>query len=300
MLNAQRFCGAVVIFAMSVACALDAVAQGRAVPTMPELTPVQPDVAFPLDRPMQRPAGIAWQPPEPGGRPRLWITDWAGSVVAVNLQTRRSIEYDVTERVSPGPAAFDFRRRNLWAIHRDRSQQQLIRGFRNPGSGPTGPNPELQPLARADLPVLSNRPRITGMAVDSSRDTSTIGDIVWVCRGGGLCSTIEVYDVRRREMLAQFFPRCEPKDIAIDPDGRRLWILADNGPARSMVLVERWLTSAFDNPRPTADALRTRRYLVLPPETPRATAIAATGSAVWALLNDPSSSANSPTSGAPP
>jgi hypothetical protein len=243
---------------------------------------------------MQRPAGLAWQPPSSGGE-RLWLTDAeAGKVFEVDPAAKGppiAIEHAVAGRVAPGPAAFDVRRWRLWAVDQTPKRIQFIRGFRRPSGGPAVPDDVLEPFAKARLPVMPLRPPIRGIALDSWRDQSRRGRIVWICRGGGLCSTIEVYDLKRGEMLAHFFPRCEPEAITIDPDGRRLWILANNGPQRSMVIIERWLTGAIPGP----SVLETRRFLKLPPEIPRATAIAATGDAIWALVEDPRTSTTQPT-----
>jgi hypothetical protein len=285
----------VAIACAATAVALEASAQHPAAPSAPKLAVVQPDRSLPLDQPMQRPTGLAWDPTP--SRPRLWLTDAGVSkVFAVNPAGKGTLhELAVAGSILPGPAAFDVRRQRLWAVDQSQDQTRLIRGFRWPKQGQSAPDSDLQPLSSVDLPELSHRPKIRGIAVDSTRDSSTHGRIVWVCRGGGLCSTIEVYHVNRGEMLAQFFPRCEPESISIDPDGRRLWILANNGPDRSMVLVERWLTGKADEPIPEPSVLETRRYLELPPEFPRATAIAATGDAIWALVEGPRTSGKHPT-----
>jgi hypothetical protein len=287
----QRFC-VVIAFAAAVV-AIQAGAQHRAAPSAPTLTVIQPDLSLPLDRRMQRPAGLAWQPPSSGGeRLRLTAAE-AGKVFEVDPAAKGPpIEHAVAGSVAPGPAAFDVRRWRLWAVDQNREHPRPIRIFRRVSGGPS-PDQPLRPFAKAKLPVISHRPTIRGIAIDSSRDPSRRGRIVWICRGGGLCSTIEVYDLKRGEMLAHFFPRCEPEAITIDPDGRRLWILANNGPQRSMVIIERWLTG--DEPSPGPSVLETRRFLKLPPEIPRATAIAATRDAIWALVEDPRTSTTQPT-----
>ena len=47
-------------------------------------------------------------------------------------------------------------------------------------------------------------------------------------------------------------------------------------------------------PIPQPSVAETRRFLELPPDIPRATAIAATGDAIWALVEDPRTSKTQP------
>lgn len=274
--------------------ALQAGAQHRAAPSTPKLTVVKADQSFAVELPMRRPIGLAWDPAP--SRPRLWLTDAeARKVIEVDPATEvPPTEHKVGRNVAPGPAAFDVGRGRLWTVDQNPRHTRPIRVF-DRVSGRPSPDQLLRPFAKAKLPDGPHRPAITGIAIHSSKDPSKRGPIVWICRGGGLCSSIEVYDLERRELLAHFFPRCEPVAIAIDPDGRRLWILADNGPDRSMVLVERWLTAGADEPIPQPSVLETRRFLELPPETPRATAIAATGDAIWALVDEPRAFKTQPT-----
>jgi hypothetical protein len=123
----------------------------------------------------------------------------------------------------------------------------------------------------------SKQPPVTGFAIRGTGDAKR----GWSCRGGGLCATIEVRDAND-ELLWSFYPRCEPIDLNFDPDGRRLWIVAGNGPGQGAVLLERLLVDTADESDFRESAMRTTRFLALPVFVQPA-AIVSTGSSVWVL-----------------
>lgn len=250
------------------------------------------------------PSGLAWQPTgEPQGR--LWVS--YGRAGGVNLQSFKPLrsghvseysEYQVSEGVEPGPMVYDTERATLWTFD-GRIDRPMIPVF-------IETDPRLKPPGGTLIPGDSlpfegggaRRPEVRGVALYRFLLPNIQGEILGVCRGGGLCSSVEVYDLRARQLLTRFFPMCEPAGIAVDPDGRRFWLLADNGPGRGMVLIERHvrgLTVSGGHPHPSI--LDTRRFRVLE-RSIRGIAIAATGSSVWVLSErvDPSPRV----SGAPP
>ena len=252
------------------------------------------------------PSGLAWQPTEES-QGRLWVS--YGRATGVNLQSFRPTdplhitddtgymegsyrEYSVSGGVEPGPMVFDAERARLWTF--DRRSDRPLPVFTEPSPVRTPPAGTLAP--EDSLPYLpseegsARRPEVRGVALYRSRHLNVDREILGVCRAGGLCSSVEVYDLRRRILLTQFFPMCEPAGIAVDPDGRRFWLLADNGPGRGMVLIERHVRGLVDSgTRPHTSLLDTQRFRVLDSNI-RGTAIAATGTSVWVLSEkvDPS------------
>jgi hypothetical protein len=189
------------------------------------------------------------------------------------------VTYTIAANVKPGPVAYDFRRNALWTFDANRNKPIPVFSGRDPGRR----GGSLVPGDAVDYDELPHRPEIRGIAFYRVPHPRQDREILGLCRGGGLCSTIEIYDLRDMRLITRFFPRCEPVDIAVDPDGRRFWILADNGPDRGMVLFERHVTRALtENGYPHPSVLETRRFRVLPTDI-RGAAIAATGEAVWVL-----------------
>jgi hypothetical protein len=236
---------------------------------------------------------------EPDGQDLLWVSDFDQQRI-----TRISPHPTVTEvdyqvggaggLFRPGPVIIDPTTLPpdpssvmLWTI--DSGRGNLIRGFTQ--GGPPGV-PTLSPSPGVPLVGLDRRSRITGLAIDPLGAGSLQfagSDRFWTCRGGGLCSTIEIWNSTTGTVSAYFYPRCEPVDIAFDPSGTRLWILADNGPGRPYLLFERELTGDGDDRVLSGGNLSKRIFRL--PGTLRPTSLTASYDAVW-VLTGPQDSAS--------
>jgi len=252
------------------------------------LTPVQ---VLHLDTNMTRPAGITWQRLEPDGHDLLWVSDIdqqrVTSISPHSAVTEVDFQVGGADGLfRPGPLIIDPLASPpdpssvmLWTI--DHGSDSLIRGF-TVGGPPASPT--LSPSAGVPLVGLDRRSRITGLAIDplgAGSPQFAGSDRVWTCRGGGLCSTIEIWDTTTGTVVDYFYPRCEPVDIAFDPSGSRLWILADNGPSRPYLLFERELTGDGDERVLSAGNLSKRTFRL--PGTLRPISLTASDNAVWVL-----------------
>jgi hypothetical protein len=292
-------CGGVTLFqdpglriATIIFCTLTIPTNVRApnVAALPKPQPIgvlYPSQVLTVSHEMVEPAGLAWEESPDGGWGRLWTSDVDQGTI-VSLQSRPGgtrVSYTVAGHVRAGPVVFNPVSRKLWAI--DRMSNQIIRGFAITG-GPS--NPTLVPSQRIGIGQvqLRHRPGIRGIAFDPTGAGSEADDLVWVCRGGGLCSSVELWNLKNGiVVVGRFFPKCEPIDITIDPEGRRLWILADNGPGNRTILLERKLTGTPAERVASASGM-TERFIALP-STFRPSAIAASRDAVW-VLTPPSGS----------
>ena len=260
-------------------------------------SPRIPEIAFTydtqVDQKIKKVGGLGWQksPSDPLGR--FWISDQEKKKELVTLEptTGRLEVRRVAARFKPGPLAVDVVfgdaeaiETRLWIL--DTSKHKF---FSVIGRDQFGQERQIGRI-RKSLPVLRFKPKvrrapITGMAIFRKPGKEEDDTQLWVCRGGGLCSTIEVIDPENNGLLAKFFPRCEPIDIAIDPSGKRLWILADNGEDRGAVLIERSLeVQRGQHPWEVARA-GTLGFRALPPEI-RPVSIVATDDSVWVITEE--------------
>jgi hypothetical protein len=243
---------------------------------------------------MTTPAGLAWWAGD--GRPgELWISDSVERKIVKFVPGQRDAEgvISIGREIKPGPVVLIGGpgpslpgKPRLLAF--DRTTNEVVLDLQEDlsprGSGRTTPvySDRGYPIDRAP-----RRSEIRGIAVQLDRASMSALPLVWTCRGGGLCSTIEVWRLDgqlRAELVADFFPRCEPIDIAIDPSGDRLWILADRGAGQRPMLIERRLSDHLGR-RPWQVASGPSRRLVELDLPARAIAIAATPESVWVLTD---------------
>ena len=202
--------------------------------------------------------------------------------VRVDVSDGSRREFNVHHSVNIDSILFNNYTRRLWALDTDGTT--LYRDFEVVG---TGPDEALVPVAAATAVIdqVANRAPINGITLDPGLNDNLAARLIWVSRGGGLCSCIELRDPdapKSEEVLGRFFPKSEPVDISIGPDGKRLWILADNGSDNPMVLIERRL---YGSPSKRAAAARnpTERFYVFDKEF-RPSAIAAALDGVWLMV----------------
>ncbi len=272
------------------------VARPPEIPTAKTRSPSRP-----LDEDLGRASGLAWQPPYKKRPGRLWVAFEEEETLASWIpggwkKTKFSIDTE-GQRTFPALLAFDNikgstgqladTKKYLWAI--DGKRSWIFPGIKTKtsGGGQTDPH-TFAPTKRVQIGHIKHQSKITGFALDPKRNPKTERVIFVTCRGGGLCSTVEVRRPRKNdepdEILAQVYPGCEPMSIAIDPSGERLWILADNGPDRRAVLLERRIDGSTPRQRILSASGLTRSISALDVEG-RPIAIAATKDSVWVLSN---------------
>ena len=250
----------------------------------PVIPVLEPRTTVDIPPSIRQPSGLAWERSS-----RLPWRRWTGRLLVSDVVDGKGKVFKIKPdgtmyggpidlpTLRPGPVAFDPHLRQLWTI--DPRESPIAE---DPGEDPGAPDPDSRLFIHGQLPILvkPNQPAVTGISFRARGMRKEI----WSCRGGGLCATIEVRDSdsKTKELLWSFFPRCEPIDIAIDPDGRRLWILADNGKGRSTVLLEHLITDSTDDRGPRMSVSQTGRFLALPADV-KPTAIISTGKSVWAL-----------------
>lgn len=231
-----------------------------------------------IDAPGEEPSGLAWD------GTNLWVIDAAKrQVQRASPVTKKWTVWPVLGLNLLGPAAFDAKNSVLWVI--DRPGAQIAR----PG-GRTHTHPQTQ-ICRIPIPsgghVIDLKPNLC-IPVTSRADIGPVtglawdGTTLWLSAGEGLCACVYRIDPQDGKVLLSFFPRCQPVGIAIDPEGERLWIAADNGPNRSALLLQRSLTGQKDHEGRPVSVLRSQQFLALQAEV-RPNAIAATSSEVWVL-----------------
>ena len=236
-----------------------------------------------LSETMTNPVGFAWEIFPDGSHELLWAVDpGQRKVVRVEVSGQFRREYNVGGSANLDSIFFNNYTRRLWALDADGTT--LYRDFEVVG---TGLDEALVPVAAANAVIdqVAHRAPINGITLDPGLNDNLAARLIWVSRGGGLCSCIELRDpdaAKGEEIIGRFFPKCEPVDISIGPDGKRLWILADNGSDKPMVLIERRLYGA---PSKRAAAARNpvERFYVFDREF-RPSAIAAALDGVWLMV----------------
>jgi hypothetical protein len=173
----------------------------------------------------------------------------------------------------------------LWSI--DNSRRKINRGISITHPLPSrGDQSTFAPTDWKEIKDSSKRPIIRGIALDPIRDIEgeDQGDLYVVCRGGGLCSSIEVRKIGTKESLVHIYPKCVPIGIAFDPAGQSLWILADQGLERKPYLIEKRLIGSTPQERLESIAAPTTNIRELVVQG-RPVALAVTSNGIWVLSN---------------
>jgi sugar lactone lactonase YvrE len=234
---------------------------------------------------MENPVGFAWEAGSGGGPEFLWAVDIdRNKVIRVAASGGARREYNVGGVANLESIFFNNLTRKLWAL--DTNGKTLYRGFTIVGTGAAA---TLTPITanQVDIQQVADRAPISGLTLDPGLKDNLFSNLIWVSRGGGLCSCVELRNPDNQEVIGRFFPKCEPIDISIGPDGKRLWILADNGPGNPMVLIERRLHGPPSKRVETAGG-RTERFYTFDTDF-RPIAIAAADKGVW-LMTGPGQS----------
>jgi hypothetical protein len=236
-----------------------------------------------LSQTMTNPVGFAWERPH-GGPELLWAVDRdQKKVVRVGVGNTIRREYAIDPGATLDSVFFNNRTRRLWAL--DADGETLYRGFNIDST--TTPQ-TLVPISADTVQInqLANRAAINGITLDPGLSDELHNRMIWVSRGGGLCSCVELRNPEEtsaaEEITGRFFPKCAPVDLSIGPDGKRMWILADNGERNPMVLIERPLYGALSNRAAIAGRPTIRFYKFK--ETFRPSAIAASHEGVWLMV----------------
>lgn len=246
-----------------------------------------------VEKTFKKIGGLAWEPSASDPLGRFWISDREkrNELVSLEPTTGELKVRRIAATFKPGPLAVDVVSDNsasnetrLWILDVSRHKLFSLAGRETPPE-----ESKIVPFRKRfpgiRIKPVTRRAEITGIATSRKPGKNEDSRIIWTCRGGGLCSTIEVVDPENKQTLAKFFPRCEPIDIAINPSGDRLWILADNGERRGAVLVERSLEVQEDRQPWEGARGKTLRLRSLPREI-HPVSIVATDDSVWVITEN--------------
>lgn len=299
--GARCFVVATVMLWMSLSCEVLRASDFRTVSAPPKIpTATVQREPIEVSRDLGRASGLAWQPGDRTSTDTLWIAfQGARKVVRIQPPTTSGqvIHPDVyscgsRETFVPGLLAYDATPRpidvryRVWSISSDRLRVSRLVLDAQAGNGPsvrpTGGELSIEPSQRALR-------TITGFAPSPDHDDDGLPEAFIICRGGGLCSTIEGRRRSDGELIFRFHPRCVPLNIAVAPDGNSLWILADNGPDAPAVLLERELRGSTTLERLRRAARPSERVYSVETKG-RPSALAVSGGSIWVVSNEPSGS----------
>jgi hypothetical protein len=253
-------------------------AQRRSVflpPGAPQLGELEADEPLHLDPNITDPESLLWD----SDTGSLLLTEPATNRVYV-LDTESGDITDAFEipGLGSGPAVFDPTHQGIFVVDNPtgfRSEDEASDAKRRTVVyEPLGPGTDSQRFSVPITKYVDLQP-ITGLALDDAGE-------LWISAGGWLCACIYRQSVSEDVEPFGFFPGCDPVAISIDPEHQWLWIAANNGDGKGVVLLRRPLHDLRESRQTPYSVLHTAQYLFLDKEI-RVKSLAATSGDLWIL-----------------
>ena len=236
------------------------------------------------------PAGVGWD-----GH-NLWVSDQAaGKLWRIDA---RDTNPDPAQELGlgglrPGPLVADADGHVLWIVDAAAEPEPVP----SPASGRRG----VRRIVRVPIPAAPTRPHgpqppllppapLLSVAITPFADPVPVsglswdGTKLWMATSDGLCACVYRIDQDSNgEPLLRFFPRCNPTGLAVDREGKRLWLSAEIGGDWGALLMGRRLAVDGTASQDLMPRDRTQRFVALRPESVRPRGITAAGESVWVL-----------------